>query len=74
MCSSDLVSYYVGEMFDDLVHNKIVVGLDDDPVLVDSLEYNHHLEMELSESTDHDGLFDDAKGPIEHLSKQRDAA
>ena len=70
-----IVSYYVGEMFDDLVHHKIVVGLDDEPVLADSLEYNHHLEMELSEGTDHDEMFDHALDPIEKLStKESDVA
>eukprot|EP00977_Amphora_coffeiformis_P012461 scaffold3077_cov162-Amphora_coffeaeformis.AAC.20 len=69
-----IVSYYVGEKFDDLVHHKIVVGLDDEPVLADSLEYNQHLEMECSEGTEHDELFDHALEPIEDLSKESDAA
>ena len=69
-----IVSYYVGEMFDDLVHHKIVVGLDDEPVLADALEYNHHLEMEPSEGTGHDELFDHALDPIENLSNESDTA
>ena len=66
-----IVSYYVGETFDFLVEQKIVVG-EDDPVMADALEYNHHLEMEPSENSgSHEGdeeMFDHPLAPMSDLS------
>lgn len=51
-----VVCYYVGESFDHLVEHGVVVGSNDgdDPNYVDKLEYNHHLEMEESDSEEVD--------------------
>ena len=66
-----IVCYYVGETFDFLVEQKIVVG-QDDPVVADELQYNHHLEMEPSDYSssheDDDQMFAHPLAPMTDLS------
>jgi AAA family ATP:ADP antiporter len=60
-----IVSYYVGEVFEDLVAGKIVVGVDDPVLITDELDYDH-LEMEASEN-DLEPLFEHPAAPIVEL-------